>query len=409
MDFDDTPGEAAFRSEVRAFLDAHAPKQSDGQRYTRAYPDASMVERARAWQRVKADHGFAGLTWPKRWGGRGASAIEQIIYNEEERRYGVPRGVYEVTLGMCLPTMLAYAPDDALEIHARKALAGEEIWCQLFSEPSAGSDLAGLRTRARRTEGGWIINGQKIWTSRAELAKFGLLIARSDPSVPKHKGLTAFYLDMKSPGVEVRPIQQLTGDYNFNEVFFTDVFIPDAQRLGEVGGGWKVALTTLSNERLTISEAIGPTVKDLYRLCTSVEVAGKALIEDPVIRQRIAEIYVRTEGVRYARYRVMTAISRGQDPGPEVTLPKAVNGPRLQEIAHFGMELLGAGGLVLDPAIAPMEGWFQQAYLYAPAKRIGGGTDEIMRNVIAERVLGLPPEVRVDKNIPFEQIPTAAR
>jgi len=405
MDFEDTPGEAEFRQQVRAFLAQHAPAGQEV-RYTRAHPDAQMVERARAWQGTKADHGYAGLNLPRRWGGREATPMEQIIYNQEERRYDVPRGVYDVTLGMCIPTMLAYASPADLERYVRPALRGEEIWCQLFSEPGAGSDLAGLRTRAQRHGDGWLINGQKVWTSRAHLADFGLLLTRTDSGVAKHKGLTAFFIDMKTPGVEVRPIRLLTGDHNFNEVFLTDVVVPDAQRLGAVGEGWKVALTTLSHERLAISELIGPTVKDLFQLCATTEVGGVPLLDDPVVRHRLAEMIVRSEGVRYTRYRTLTAISRGATPGPEASVAKAVNGQRLQEIADFGLDLLGQAGAVMDEDGTPMSGWFQQAFLYAPPKRVAGGTDEILRNVIAERVLGLPPDQRADKNMPFDQIPS---
>ncbi len=408
MDFDDSPAEAKFRKEVRAFLEANAiPKSQVQSRYTRAYPSDDMVQRACDWQKAKADNGFAAILWPRRWGGREGKPIEQVIYNQEESRYDVPRGVFEITLGMCMPTMLAYASEKDLLQHVPSALQGREIWCQLFSEPSAGSDLAGLRTRARREGDRWIINGQKIWTSRANIADFGLLLTRTDSTVPKHAGLTAFFLDMKSPGVEVRPIKQVSGDYNFNEVFFTEVSIPDSQRLGEVGKGWQVAMTTLSHERLTVGEIVGPNFADFFQLCTIPDNNGKRPVDDPAIREKLAELHVLTSGIRYTRYRVMTALSRGGNPGPEASIAKVVNACKLQEIAALALDLYGPAGMVMNPELTPMSGWFQQAYLYAPGKRIGGGTDEIMRNVIAERVLGLPADHRADKGVSFDKIPVA--
>ncbi|MBU6499592.1 MAG: acyl-CoA dehydrogenase family protein [Rhodospirillales bacterium] len=413
MDFDDTPEEAEFRAEVRAFLGAHAEPKGTARPASRARPiDAAELARARAWQAHKADAGLAAITWPVRWGGREAAPILQVIYNQEEAAYAVPRGVFEIGLGMCIPTMLAYASPAQLERHVRPALRGEEIWCQLFSEPAAGSDVAGLRTRAERDGGDWIINGQKIWTSGAHLANFGILVARSDPTVPKHAGLTFFFLDMRSPGVEVRPIRQISGGSHFNEVFLTDVRIPDAQRLGAVGAGWKVSLTTLMNERLAVGDVPRPDVEDLLALARLVQIDGAPALADPVLRARIAEWHVRSQGLRFSRFRTMTALSRGQTPGPESAIAKVVNAAKLQDIAACGLDLLGAAGMVMEsgiaPDIAPMHALFQEALLFSPGLRIAGGTDEILRNIIAERVLGLPPDIRVDKDVPFNQLPQGA-
>jgi len=406
MDFNDTPEEAAFRAEVRAFLQAHAPRKDAIQdRYTKAYPSPEMVQRARAWQRVKADNGFAAILWPERWGGRAGRPIEQLIYNQEESRYDVPRGVYDITLGMCIPTLMAYAPDSVLEKRVPAGMRGEEIWCQLFSEPGAGSDLAGLRTRARKVGDKWVINGQKVWTSRADIADFGLLIARTDDTALKHAGLTAFYVDMRSRGVDVRPIRQVSGDFNFNEVFLDDVEIPDVQRLGAVGDGWAVSLTTLSHERVTVGEIVGPNFADLFRFCTAPLPDGTRPVDDPAVRQRLADFYMRTEGVRHIRARVMTAMSQGKRPGPEASVAKVVNATKLQEMATFALDLMGPAGPVMDRDRAPMSGWFQQAFVYSPGKRVGGGTDEILKNIIAERVLGLPGDMRADR-VPFNKIPT---
>lgn len=408
MDFDDTSAEAAFRAEVRAFLDRHATRKREAKvRLSQGAPGAEMVERARKWQATKADHGFAAIQWPKDWGGREGRPMDQVIYNQEESHFDVPRGVFEVTLGMCIPTLLAYASQSTLERYVRPALRGEEIWCQLFSEPSAGSDLAGLRTRATRDGVGWIVNGQKIWTSHADIADFGLLLTRTDTKVPKHAGLTAFFIDMRSPGIDVRPIKRISGDHSFNEVFFSDVRVPDTQRLGEVGDGWRLALTTLSHERLAIGESGGPTFSDIFNLCSRERIGATSPIENQAIRQKLAEWYVQTEGLKYTRYRVMTALSRGQKPGPEASIAKAVNANKLQEIVELALELMGPAGIVVGSELALFGGLFQDASLYAPGKRIAGGTDEVLKSIIAERVLGLPPDLRLDKNVPFDKIPTS--
>jgi alkylation response protein AidB-like acyl-CoA dehydrogenase len=411
MDFDDTPQEAEFRAAVRDFLDRHAERKSAATRARRErYPrDEAALRRAREWQLLKAEAGFAGITWPKEWGGRGGTPIEQVIYDQEEARYLVPRGVYEIGLGMCIPTLMAYGTPEQLERYVRPALRGEEIWCQLFSEPAAGSDLAGLRTRAERDGEDWVINGQKIWTSGAHFAEFGIIVTRTDPAAPKHLGLTFFFLDMRSPGIEVRRIKQISGTSNFNEVFFTDVRVPDAQRLGGVGAGWKVSLTTLMNERLAVGDAPGPDFEDVFALARALELEDGPAIRSPAVRERLADWYVKAQGLRLTKFRTMTALSRGATPGPEASIAKAIGASKLQEIASYGLDLLGMAGAVMDPELAPMEAWFQEALLYAPGMRIAGGTDEILRNIIAERVLGLPGDVRVDKDVPFNRLPTGKR
>ena len=403
MDFSDTPEEAAFRTEVIAFLEANATRKAG--RVIDAEPaDAAYLQKARDWQATKAKSGFAGITWPRRWGGRGGTPMQQVIYGQEEAKFNLPRGVFEIGLGMCLPTLMAYAAKEIAERYVGPALLGEEIWCQLFSEPAAGSDVAGLRTRAIRDGDDWVINGQKIWTSGAHFAEYGLLLTRTDPNVPKHAGLTMFFLDMKNPGVDVRRIKQISGTSNFNEVFFTDVRIPDSQRLGEIGAGWKVALTTLMHERLAVGTLGGPDFQDVLELARTIETNGKPALQDAALRERLADWYIESKGLEYTKFRTITALSRGQMPGPESSIYKVVSATKLQEIANYALDLMDSAGLISDPETAPMRAMFQQALLYSPGGRIAGGTDEILRNIIAERVLGLPGDIRVDRDRPFNQV-----
>jgi alkylation response protein AidB-like acyl-CoA dehydrogenase len=413
MDFEDTRDEAAFRSEARAWLAASAEEKTSGfETWQSRYPGRDGwegLERAQAFQRKKAEAGFAGLHWPREWGGRALPPIYQVIYAQEESRYLVPRGYFEIGLGMCMPTLFAYATEEQKRRFAPSALRGDEVWCQLFSEPAAGSDLAGLRTRATRDGDHWVVNGQKIWTSGAHWADWAILVARSDPKAPKHKGLTFFFLSMKSPGIETRRIKQISGASHFNEVYFTDVRIPDSQRLGGVGGGWGVAITTLMNERLTSGDLRGPDFEEVFDLARRVPLEDGPAIRNAAVRERLADFYVKTQGVRLTRFRTMTALSRGETPGPENAIGKLVNAPKAQEIAAFAMDLLDAGGVVVDKDLAPVRAAFQESLLTSPGGRIAAGTDEILRNIIAERVLGLPQDVRVDRELPFDQLPTGPR
>ena len=410
MDFNDTPEEAKFRAEARAFLNAHAERKAGSRPTLRlGSMGPEEVAKCKAWQAKKADNGFAGITWLKKFGGRELPPIFQVIYQQEEEDFTVPRGLFEIGLGMCIPTMMAYAKPEQLDRYVKPALRGEEVWCQLFSEPAGGSDLAALRTRAERDGDDWIINGQKIWTSGAHLSDFGIIVVRTDPNVPKHEGLSFFFLDMKSPGVECRPIHQMSGTRHFNEVFFTNVRVPDSQRLGGVGQGWKVSMTTLMNERLAVGEVARPDVDDMLALARTVVIDGEPAIRNGAVRERIADWYARSQGLKFTRFRTMTALSRGQTPGPENSIGKLVNASKLQDIASFGMDLMGQGGLVIDDDLVEAYAMFQSALLSSPSARIAGGSDEILRNIIAERVLNLPGDIRVDKNVPFNKVPTGSR
>ena len=304
-----------------------------------------------------------------------------------------------------MPTVIKLGREDVKQRFVKPALRGEEIWCQLFSEPAAGSDLAGIRTRAVKDNDEWVINGQKVWTSNAHISDFGLLLARSDPTVRKHQGMTMFWVDMKTPGIEVRPIHQISGKSGFNEVFFTDVRIPDSQRISEVSGGWKAALSTLATERLAIGGAKGADYEELIDLALKTPSGDQSVMQDAVFRQKLADWYVNAEGVRLTRLRAMTALSRGETPGPESSIGKFIMAAQLQDLSDYAMDLQDQYGIINDDERSPLAAAFQKGWLKAPGSRIAGGTDEILLNVIAERVLGLPSEVRVDKDKPFNDLP----
>ncbi len=411
MDFNDTPEEAAFRNEARTWLDANARPLAAGERPLSLADDrAEQVAKAQEWQGRKADGRWACITWPTEFGGRDATPIQNVIWKQEESRYAVPPNIFTIGQGMLGPTLMVHGTDEQKQRYLEKMLRGEEIWCQLFSEPSAGSDLAGLRTRATRdgSSGDWILDGQKIWTSGAQYCKWGMIVTRSDPDAAKHAGITYFVVDMQAPGVEIRPIRQINGATNFNEVFFSGVRVPDANRVGAVNDGWRGAITTLMNERASIGAggAGGPTYEDLLRLAERLELNGAPAIEDSAVRERLADFYTRTKGLQYSGYRTLTAISRGQTPGPESSMSKLIGAAMRQQMAAFALELQAGCGALLDPAWSEDEAAWQTAYLGAPGGRLAGGTDEVMRNIIAERVLGLPPEQRVDKNLAFKDVPT---
>ncbi len=414
MNFDDTPQEAAFRTEARAWIDANAPREFE-QELSKAslgrikLRKHDIVEVAKAWQKKKSEAGWVCLHWPKEYGGRGASAVERVIWQQEEGVYFKLTSPFQIGEGMCGPTLMAYGSEADKRRYLPKIASGEEIWCQLFSEPSGGSDVAGLRTRAERDGDHWIINGQKIWTSGAHYSDYGILITRTDPLLPKHKGLTMFYIDMKSAGVEVRPIKQANGMQEFNEVFFTNLRLPDKQRLGAVGDGWNVSLTTLMNERMTIGARLATGFAEIFDFCCNLKLDDGLAIDDRAARAKLANWAVKNSGLKYTSMRAISALSKGERPGPENSIGKLVAGSMLQDIAAFAMDMQGASGMLSDPEVAEASGQFQAMLLSSPSARIAGGTDEILRNIIAERVLGLPGDIRVDKDVPFNKIPTRGR
>jgi acyl-CoA dehydrogenase len=404
MDFNDTPEEAEFRAEARAWLSKNAEPRRPGSTFKLRRGEEGLIPLAKEWEVRKFDGGFAGIALPKEYGGRGGTRLQQIIYLQEEAHFVAPPPIFAISHGMAVPVMLAYATEAQKQRYVPATLKGDEIWCQLFSEPGAGSDLAGLRTRAVRDGDDWVINGQKIWNSGAHYADLGILVTRSDPSAEKHKGLTYFFLDMKTPGVEVRPIKQMTGFSNFNEVFLTDVRIPDSQRLGAVGDGWKVAITTLMNERVASGVRPAPDFEDIFGLARDLALEDGPAIADPSVRERLADWYIQSRALELIRFRTMTALSRGQQPGPENSISKLVGAFKRQQIAAFGMDLMDMAGAVTDKELMPMRALFQDALLDSPSGRIAAGTDEILRNIIGERVLGLPREERADKGVPFNRL-----
>jgi alkylation response protein AidB-like acyl-CoA dehydrogenase len=408
MDFDDTSEEAAFRSEARAWLEATAPRYE----WNRAsLSDGAALAAAKEWQARKANDGWVALHWPREHGGRGLTLLHSIIYDQEEARYELPRGFFEIGLGICAPPIIAYARDEQKRRYLPKLVRGEEVWCQLFSEPGAGSDLAGLRCRATRDGDSWVVNGQKVWTTGAHYSDWAILVTRHDPSLPKHKGLTFFLVDMKSEGIEARPIKQISGASGFNEVFLSNVRIADENRLGEVGAGWQVAITTLMNERVSSAgRRAAPDVEHLLALAREVELGdGRPAIEDRAVREKLADWYVQARGLELLNARMLTALSQGRQPGPEGSIGKLVSAPKRQDIASFGVDLQELGGIAQDRELAKTKALFQDAYLSSPGARIAAGTDEILRNILAERVLGLPGDIRIDRDRPWSELPSGDR
>jgi alkylation response protein AidB-like acyl-CoA dehydrogenase len=405
MNFDDTPEEAAYRAKIRAWIDENKPDLSVLAPDERVGSERHM-RIARAWQARKADAGYACIGWPKEWGGAGGTAMEEAIFGQEEGRAGVRFTYFMTGLAMLLPALLQHNTDALSLSLVPPALRGDKIWCQLFSEPSNGSDTAAARTMAVREGDGWVINGQKVWNSGAQIADYGLLMTRSDPAVPKHKGLTVFWVDMKAPGIDVRPIHVMSDDYELNEVFLTDVRIPDAQRVGEVGGGWKVVISTLMNERAAIGSGIGLSWRDIMEIARRSPAFDGSTLQDPAFREALADWYVNAEGVRLLSFQTLTTLSRGGTPGPENAAGKLLYTNQTQELCSQALEIQDLFGLIDDPQIAMMNGAFQHRFMWSPGLRLGGGTDEIMKNIIAERVLGLPGDIRVDKDVPFNKIPS---
>jgi acyl-CoA dehydrogenase len=397
LDFDDTPEEAAFRGAARAWLRDEAARLPA----RHGMDDTALVAAGRAWQRRKADAGFAGILWPQAIGGRGGTPIQAAIFAQEEAVYAVPTGVFlQIGMNMAVPVIVAHGTDEQSARFARPTLLGDMTWCQLFSEPAAGSDLAALRTKATRHGDGWLINGQKLWSSWAHHADFGILLARTDPALPKHKGLTFFVLDMRSPGITIRPIRQISGKSEFNEVFLDNVAIPDANRIGRVGEGWACAMTTLMSERAVSG---GGDENDLNVAMVLESLGGAPALQDGTAIARLARWRGIERGIENFRCRLLTRLSRGESLGAEAAIVKLAYGRKLQELAAYAMDAQGFAGVACTAGDSLQLRVFA-AYQWGAVMRIAGGTDEILRNQLAERVLGMPGEIRLDRDIPFEQL-----
>jgi alkylation response protein AidB-like acyl-CoA dehydrogenase len=400
VDIDDTPEEAAFRAEARAWLDAHAvpkggPDDFSAGFWSGNYDEDAYVAHCRRWQRTLYDGGWAGITWPKQFGGRGGKPIENAIFHQEQARFGVSTGVFMIAVGMVGPTIIAHGTPEQQEQFLPGMLRGEDLWCQLFSEPDAGSDLAGLTTRAERDGDEWVVTGQKVWTSSAPRAKWGILLARSDWDAPKHKGITYFLVDMATPGITIRPLRQMTGESHFCEVFLDGVRIPAANVLGQPGEGWRIAQTTLTSERSSIAGGGGSTPEP-SALVDLARRSGRT--GDPLVRQTLARIHTQSALLRFLRYRTQTALSQGRPPGQEASVMKLAHSRYMRDLTRAAIDLQGAAGQ-LD---STQDMWLRR-FLHAPSLSIAGGSDQVQANIIGERALGLPAEPREDRDTPFRQ------
>jgi len=398
MHIGDSPEEAAFRDHARTWLAQHAPLYS---------ADASQwhddlgghVNACKKWQHVLYDNGWAGISWPKQFGGRGGTSLQASIFAEEQSKFDVATGSFAVSLGMVGPTLMAHGTPEQHEEFLQPMLRVDHVWCQLFSEPNAGSDLANIGTRAVLDGDTWIVNGQKVWTSFGQFSDYGILLTRTEPESPKHKGITYFILDMKSAGIEVRPLVQITGVAHFNEVFLSDVRIPAANVLGQVNNGWAVANTTLTSERAFIGG--GGSSWTVEALIETAQKLGRT--SDPRVRQKLAAAYARAQTLTYLGYRLRTASSLGLMPGPEMFVMKLAYARHWEKTMDTAMEILGADATLWGEHSIDSGQW-QHHLLSQFAIRLGGGTNEIQQNIIGERGLGLPREPSVDRDLPWREL-----
>ena len=404
-----------FATKARVFLEANAERKEVKKKFTwgEGTDNVSMFEersrdaemevlrKAKEWQAKRFDNGFGWITGPTEYGGAGLSNAHERAYNQVEREYRTaPLGVFQIGLGMVAPTILAHASEAAKEKYIRAMWRADIVGCQLFSEPGAGSDLASVQAKAERDGDEWLITGQKVWTSGAQFSDIGEVICRTDPSLPKHKGLTGFIVDMHAPGVEIRPLRQMTGGASFNEVFFNEVRVPDDHRLGEVNNGWNVALTTLMNERASIGSSDGGENNMYTRLLAMIR--HYELDQDPIVRDMLADLYINTRVAGFTSQRATDKMRAGQLPGPEMSIGKMALVDNQKRMNDLVAHVLGAK-LVVDTGEWGTYAW-SQLLLGAPGMRIAGGSDEVMRNIVGERVLGLPKDVGIDSKSAFRDI-----
>ena len=405
-----------FHAEALAFLEANAPRKEAEKKFVwgEGADKVSMFEEkdrksethdvtlACAWRQKKFDAGFGYIIGPEQYGGRGLPAAYSKIYESLEANYEIPnQSCFTIGLGMVAPTIVAHGSDMARETYVRKMYRGEIVGCQLFSEPGAGSDLASLSTKAERDGEEWVITGQKVWTSGAHYSDIGEIIARTDFDMPKHKGLTGFIVDMRAPGVEIRPLRQMTGGASFNEVFFSEVRVRDDHRLGDINNGWNVALTTLMNERAAIGAGSGSGGGGMFtRVIEMVKYYG--LEKDPVVRDALADLIIHNKVAGFNNQRAMDKIKSGQMPGPEMSMAKLAGTANMMRMGDFLSMVLGPK-LIADSGEWGTYAW-NQLILGTPGGRIAGGSDEVMRNIVAERVLGMPKDPGIDSKSPFNEL-----
>ena len=405
-----------FGTEVGQFLAANATAKAGEQKFVwgEGSDKVAMFEErdrdaelaalaaAQAWRAQRFDAGLGWITGPEEFGGRALTAAHQRVYDGLESKYEVPnQGFFTIGLGMVAPTILAHGTDEAKEQYLRAMYRADLVACQLFSEPGAGSDLASLQMRADRDGDEWILNGQKVWTSGAQYSDLGEVIARTDADLPKHKGLTGFVVDMRAPGVEIRPLRQMTGGASFNEVFFADVRVPDRDRLGDVNNGWSVALTTLMNERAAIGAGGGSGGGGLLHRATEL-VRAMGVGGDPIVRQRLAQLHIQSRVNAYTNQRALDKIRGGQTPGPELSIAKLAGTHLAGQLATFVADVLGPK-IQADTGEWGTYAW-SQLVLGTPGGRIAGGSDEVMRNIVGERVLGLPKDAGIDSTSAFKDL-----
>ena len=400
----DTPQEAAFRQSVQEFLAEHAPNHQATTAPTALLGESPEAEKAhfeacRNWQRTLYDNGWAGITWPEEFGGRGGQPWQQLIFNEELAHYGLTSGFLGSTIGMVGPALMAHGTPEQQQRHLGPLLRGDVVWCQLFSEPEAGSDLANLRTQAVLDGDEWVVNGQKVWNSSAHLSDWGILLTRTDPDAPKHKGITFLLVDMNTPGIDPRPLRQITGAAHFNEVFLSDVRIPKDNVVGEVNGGWAPTRTVLANEAMVIGGSAN-RFDSTSNLIALAQRHGQSHI--PLIRQQLAWCYTQEKLLGWLGNRVQQDIRQGRRPSIDGSVLKVVWSQGRRDKGELAMSILGAAGVAAPTDDAEVKLWQTEALNRFWAS-IGGGTDEVHRNNMSERALGLPRDLRVDKDGPWRE------
>jgi len=397
MDLTYSSEELAFQRAVRAWLKTNVPKRERAENIIEGAPDAARIARAKAWQRRVFEAGYLAMGWPTEYGGQGADVMRQTIVNEELVRARAPQFIGAMGIQMVGPTLIAHGTEEQKRRYLPKVLTAEEIWCQGYSEPGSGSDLASLRTRAELVGDDFVVNGQKIWTSGAQYADRMFCLVRTDPDAPKHRGISYILIDMKSPGVTVRPLVQMTGDPGFNEVFFEDVRVPRQNLVGQLHAGWTVANATLLHERnmLASTTRTQMLLQNLLRVARTRTRHGKPATADPLVRQRLADLAIRVETMKLEAFRQLTDTLRKRPPGINASVNKLVTCELNHQLARAALEILGDYGWLAkrDPRVADAGTW-PNDYMFALGLIIGGGTAQVQKNIIAERGLGMPREAR---------------